>query len=301
MRKSIFLAFSLILALAPLFVAGQDKRQIIIPPSADTTVIDLSTTVVTTPSITTTYQTTVRKTVTVPPVVIVTPPAGSALPTRAPDFDGSKLIPWPVKAGNIAEGLVAGKQALTFTVTPTMTEVAGGRRSEVNLYSQKNKDPFSVWLTESIYIPSTTIPDNPLLYDVITQFHDPNEKPTTKLRKSPFDLVLSGSTLRFQIRTDKDLDGTTLLSVPVAYDRWMGIAMNIVFSGSGKGKLQVWVDGKEALNYTGYVGFSGDVAAPFLKIGDYFFAWNSNDPSQLSYVKSKQRQLSIADFKIWYQ
>jgi hypothetical protein len=236
-----------------------------------------------------------------PPPVVTVPPIVSVLPTRTPDFDGARLAAWPVKAGNIVEATVAGKQALTFVVTPTMTEVAGGRRSEVNLYSQKAKDPFGVWLSQSVYIPASTIPDNPLLYDVITQFHDPNETAASKLRKSPFDLVLAGSNLQFQIRTDKDLNGTKMLTVPVTYDKWMDITLHIVFSGSGKGKLQVWINGKQLLDYSGYVGFSGDTNAPFLKIGDYFFAWNSNDTSQLSYVKSKQRQLSIAGFKIWYE
>lgn len=179
---------------------------------------------------------------------------------------------WSKENLKIVRFQASKKCAAAFQIKPNDKKINDGFRSEI-------KDPnYSRAGTSLSYEFSTYIPDS--LKDVqksrlvIAQWHDAKEG-GIPVQRPPFSIRLVEGKIVFPMfnesiyRANPKGLGKNLATLSIPYGQWIRWKIVATWSATYRGKLQVWMNGKRIVQYTGEIGYPGDVWAPYFKMGAY--------------------------------
>ncbi len=162
--------------------------------------------------------------------------------------------------------------AAAFYISPKDPKISDGFRSEL-------KDPnYSRAGTTLSYEFTTLIPGSLKNVKksrlVIAQWHDAKVE-GVDVQRPPFSIRLVDGNFVFPLfneeiyrQNPKGL-GKNLATIPISYGRWIKWKVVATWSASTKGRLQVWMNGKRIISYTGEIGYPADIWAPYFKMGAY--------------------------------
>lgn len=194
-------------------------------------------------------------------------------------FEGNRINPywtrtWWSRDGGIEDGVVLeGAQALRVVVQAGDNRLFGssGQATERSELNERHRHPLGqdVWYSFSVYVPlDFPIQDTRL---VMGQWKQTTIALWKKHSPAVAQRFRNG---RFQITINND-DGRQYLyeigsaDEPALLGEWTSFVYHIRFDKGGDGRLEVWMNGEQVVDYTGQIGYRDDLNTSYFRLGLY--------------------------------
>lgn len=171
----------------------------------------------------------------------------------------------------------AGTKSAKITLKPTDSEAEwGNKRVEITYNNWANPDTSIRWHSFSRFMPSGTYkPDRE--EEIIVQWHDKSSGCSTspalaiETKDGRYRVARRFSVGPYCVAANRRGPYYTDLG-PIEYDKQTDYIVYYDPRIDSKGKIIIWINGKEVFNYTGITHYDGSVF-PYFKIGLYKWGW----------------------------
>ena len=192
-----------------------------------------------------------------------------------------------LRLGKVADPRDSSRKALAFQLSPKDPITSGSHRAEIKFPSNIMNDKV-YWAAFRHYVYDWgTLPTSDVAM-IGMQLHGGS---TAGL--SPAIAIYSRGGRNFWIdargSTASSPSQSNSLSVksperPIQFGRWVDFVVKFKLNTSGKGFVQVYMDGTQIWNYTGTVGYNTGSARPYFKFG--YYNWTSFATNRKVLMKS---------------
>ncbi len=160
-------------------------------------------------------------------------------------------------------------------------------RSEIN---ERHRHPFGrdVWYSFSVYVPEDfPIEDTRLVMGQWKQtaiFLWKKHSPAVaqRFRNGVFQITINNDSGRTYLYEDGSAADPTLVG------EWTSFVYHIRFDKAQNGRLEVWMNGEQIIDYSGQIGYRGDLNTSYFRLGLY--RDTMEQPMTVYYD----------DFRVWY-
>jgi hypothetical protein len=192
-----------------------------------------------------------------------------------------------IRLGKVTDPRDSTKKALAFQIAPNDPTTSGSRRAELR-YSGGLSNDKVYWAAFRHYVYDWgTLPTNDVGI-ISMQVHGGNVAGL-----SPAVAFYSRGGRNFYVdargSTASSPSQSTSVSVrsperPIQFGRWVDFVVKFKLNTSGKGFVQVWMDGTQIWNHTGTVGYNTGSERPYFKFG--YYNWTSFQSPRKVLLKS---------------
>ena len=200
---------------------------------------------------------------------------------------------WSRDGGIDDETVLDGKSSLRVVVQAGDNKLFGSsgqatERSELN-ERHRHRVGLDVWYSFSVYVPEDfPIQDTRLVMGqwkqtAITLWKKHSPAVAQRFRNGRFQITInndSGRTYLYEDGTAED---------PALVGEWNSFVYHIRFDKGEKGRLEVWMNGEQIIDYTGQIGYSDDPNTSYFRLGLY--RDTMEQPMTVYYD----------DVRVWYQ
>jgi hypothetical protein len=197
---------------------------------------------------------------------------------------------------------VSGKYALRFELNASDSLVANGKRAEL-VWKTDKKTHTERWFAFKVMLPSNYQADT--IQEIIAQWHEvPDFNLGETWRVPPISLRIKNGRWLLDVRwateaknTNATISGNKVFDLgPIETDVWTSWNFNMLLTHTDNGKIKVWKNNVELLDYQG-PNYYNDKSGPFFKIGIYKAGWKKG----LTYNNVSKRIIFVDDVSISFR
>lgn len=221
-------------------------------------------------------------------VISATPVSAGVNLLNKADFDSGNFSGWrgPANKGKdygtaqlVSSPVRAGSKAIKFNVTRGFTDGSKRRRSQFRepINAKYGTDYWYGW---SMYIPNDWVFDNSV-QTVLWQWHLNNAAIPFNAPDRPSNIgvpllfITKGTTLSLKVNHPTGQKTLYTTSYSGMKGKWTDFVAHVVWSPSGDGVVESWINGQKIANYRGPTSYKDPTGAPYCMIGIYKPEWKN--------------------------
>ncbi|HLS87418.1 MAG TPA: heparin lyase I family protein [Burkholderiales bacterium] len=209
--------------------------------------------------------------------ILGTYPSASSIPESG--IHGSRLSNGEtLRLGKDVDPANKSKKALAFQLHPNDKSTSGSKRAEISF--QKNiEHNKTYWVAYRVYVRDwgTLSSSDKAIFG--TQLHSGDN---SRGLSPSFSIVATNNGRSMQVYTvtstsSSPSQGNSVTTrhpaISIPFGRWVDFVFKVRQNTKGNGLLQVWMDGKQIVNYKGNLGFNTPGHRDYMKFG--YYNWSS--------------------------